>query len=194
MEVDAASFSRAVLNWYPRHGRHDLPWQGQSAYRVWLSEVMLQQTQVSTVIPYYRNFLKHFPNLRALANASIDDVLQHWQGLGYYARARNLHRAAQIIRDQHRGRFPQTFEAVHALPGVGRSTAGAILSFAFGQPWSILDGNVKRVLARCFCVPGWYGRSDTMKQLWHLTETVTPAQRKAQLEGRRRGVIKRFRY
>ena len=180
MDTDAASFASRVLDWYQRYGRHDLPWQRQDAYRVWLSEIMLQQTQVGTVIPYYQNFLKHFPNLKRLANASIDEVLQHWQGLGYYARARNLHRAAGIIRDQHGGRFPQTIEAVEALPGIGRSTAGAILSFAFGQHWPILDGNVKRVLARCFRVPGWYGQSDTMKQLWYLSESITPAENSAE--------------
>ncbi len=177
MDADAAGFANSVLNWYQRYGRYDLPWQQQDAYRVWLSEVMLQQTQVSTVIPYYLNFIEHFPGIRQLADASIDEVLQHWQGLGYYARARNLHQAAGIIRDQHRGRFPKTMEAVEALPGIGRSTAGAILSFAFDQHWPILDGNVKRVLARCFRVPGWYGRSDTMKQLWYLAESVTPARK-----------------
>jgi A/G-specific adenine glycosylase len=176
MDADAVSFADSVLVWYRRHGRHDLPWQQQDAYRVWLSEIMLQQTQVSTVIPYYQNFLQQFPDLHTLADASIDEVLQHWQGLGYYARARNLHKAAITIRDQHDGRFPDEFVALEALPGIGRSTAGAILSFAFGQHWPILDGNVKRVLARCFQVPGWYGQSDTMKQLWHLSESVTPAE------------------
>jgi len=176
MDADASSFANTVLDWYRRYGRHDLPWQRQDAYRVWLSEIMLQQTQVATVIPYYQGFIKRFPNIRQLAEASIDDVLRHWQGLGYYARARNLHKAARVIRDQHNGRFPRTMEAVEALPGIGRSTAGAILSFAFNQHWPILDGNVKRVLARCFRVPGWYGRSDTMKQLWYLSESVTPAQ------------------
>jgi len=175
MDVDAAGFASRVLKWYQRYGRRDLPWQQQDAYRVWLSEVMLQQTQVSTVIPYYLNFIKHFPNIKQLADASIDEVLQHWQGLGYYARARNLHRAAQVVRDQHKGRFPKKFAAVEALPGIGRSTAGAILSFAFGQHWPILDGNVKRVLARCFRVSGWYGQADTMRQLWYLAESVTPA-------------------
>jgi len=175
VDADAASFAIAVLAWYRRYGRHDLPWQRQDAYRVWLSEIMLQQTQVSTVIPYYQNFLQRFPDLRSLADASVDDVLQHWQGLGYYARARNLHRAARAIRDQHGGRFPGDFAALESLPGIGRSTAGAILSFAFGQHWPILDGNVKRVLARCFRVPGWYGQSATMKQLWRLAELVTPA-------------------
>ena len=180
MDVDAASFARAVLDWYRRYGRHDLPWQGQSAYRVWLSEIMLQQTQVATVIPYYQAFVKRFPTLKSLADASIDDVLQQWQGLGYYARARNLHKAARLIRERHGGRFPRKFEQVAALPGVGRSTAGAILSFAAGQRWPILDGNVKRVLARCFRVPGWYGRSDTMKQLWYLAESVTPDENSAE--------------
>ena len=175
MDVDAAGFASRVLKWYQRYGRRDLPWQQQDAYRVWLSEVMLQQTQVSTVIPYYLNFIKHFPNIKQLADASIDEVLQHWQGLGYYARARNLHRAAQVVRDQHKGRFPKKFAALEALPGIGRSTAGAILSFAFGQRWPILDGNVKRVLARCFRVSGWYGQADTMHQLWYLAESVTPA-------------------
>ncbi len=174
MDSDAASFARTVLQWYRRYGRHDLPWQGQNAYRVWLSEIMLQQTQVTTVIPYYLNFVKRFPTLKSLAEASIDDVLRHWQGLGYYARARNLHRAAQIIRDRHHGRFPRDFDALMDLPGIGRSTAGAILSFAFGQSWPILDGNVKRVLARCFRVRGWYAQRETMQQLWYLAESVTP--------------------
>ena len=180
MDANAGRFADAVLTWHRRYGRHDLPWQQQDAYRVWLSEIMLQQTQVSTVIPYYQNFLLRFPQLRDLADASVDEVLQHWQGLGYYARARNLHKAAVMIRDQHRGRFPDDIEALEALPGIGRSTAGAILSFAFGQPWPILDGNVKRVLARCFRVPGWYGRSETLKRLWQLSETLTPAQNTAE--------------
>jgi len=175
MDADAASFAHAVIGWYQRYGRRDLPWQGQDAYRVWLSEIMLQQTQVATVIPYFQAFVERFPNVRSLADAGIDEVLRYWQGLGYYARARNLHKAAQMIRDRHRDRFPETFDAVMELPGVGRSTAGAILSFACGQSWPILDGNVKRVLARCFRVPGWYGQSDTMKQLWYLAESVTPA-------------------
>ncbi len=175
MDADAASFAGAVIDWYRRYGRRDLPWQGQDAYRVWLSEIMLQQTQVATVIPYYQAFVERFPEVRALADAGIDEVLRYWQGLGYYARARNLHKAAQIIRDRHGGRFPEDFDAVVALPGIGRSTAGAILSLACGQRWPILDGNVKRVLARCFRVPGWYAQSDTMKQLWYLAESVTPA-------------------
>ena len=176
MDADAASFAGAVIDWYRRYGRRDLPWQGRDAYRVWLSEIMLQQTQVATVIPYYLAFVERFGDLRALADADIDEVLQYWQGLGYYARARNLHQAAQIIRDRHRGRFPEDFATLVALPGIGRSTAGAILSLACGQHWPILDGNVKRVLARCFRVPGWYAQSATMKQLWYLAESVTPAE------------------
>ena len=179
MDADATGFANRVLTWYQRYGRRDLPWQQADAYRVWLSEIMLQQTQVNTVIPYYQNFLEHFPDINQLADASIDEVLQHWQGLGYYARARNLHKAAGLIRDQHQGQFPKSFEAVVALPGIGRSTAGAILSFAFGQRWPILDGNVKRVLARCFRVPGRYAQSDTMKQLWYLAESITPAENTA---------------
>jgi len=173
-----AGFAEALLDWFQVHGRHDLPWQqDKTAYRVWLSEIMLQQTQVATVVPYYQRFLKSFPTITSLANADIDSVLQHWQGLGYYARARNLHRAAQIIRDQHGGQFPVKLGAVLALPGIGRSTAAAILTFACGQSWPILDGNVKRVLARCFQVSGWYGQSATMQQLWQLSEQLTPKQK-----------------
>lgn len=175
MLVKTRSFPEDLLDWFQIHGRHDLPWQvDRNTYRVWLSEIMLQQTQVATVIPYYQRFLIRFPTINSLANASIDDVLQHWQGLGYYARARNLHRAAQMIRDQHQGCFPTSMEDVLNLPGIGRSTAAAILTFACGQSWPILDGNVKRVLARCFQVSGWYGQSETMKKLWQLSESVTP--------------------
>lgn len=169
------TFAQSILHWYLQNGRKNLPWQlDKTPYRVWLSEVMLQQTQVATVIPYYHAFLQRFPTIETLANASIDEVLQHWQGLGYYARARNLHRAARIVRDQHDARFPQNMDQVLALPGIGRSTAAAILTFACGQSWSILDGNVKRVLARCFEVEGWYGQSQAMKQLWEITEQLTP--------------------
>ena len=175
MMLDPVLFARPVINWHKRHGRRELPWQlDKTAYCVWLSEIMLQQTQVATVIPYYRRFTQRFPNLRALADASIDDVLQSWQGLGYYARARNLHRSAQIIRDQHDGQFPQAFDQVIALPGIGRSTAGAILTFAYQQSWPILDGNVKRVLARCFSIAGGYGQAKTMQRLWQMTESLTP--------------------
>jgi len=171
-------FAQSVLHWFQQHGRSDLPWQlDKTPYRVWLSEIMLQQTQVATVIPYYLRFLKSFPNIQSLADASIDQVLQHWQGLGYYARARNLHRAAQIMRDEYGAKFPRQMDQVLALPGIGRSSAGAILSFAAGQSWPILDGNVKRVLARCFQVEGWYGQSKTMSELWQIAGQLTPAKK-----------------
>lgn len=173
-------FSARLLRWYDHHGRHDLPWQHpRTAYRVWLAEVMLQQTQVATVIPYYRRFLKRFPSIAALARAPQDDVLALWSGLGYYARARNLHRTAQIVADEHRGRFPETFEAVAELPGIGRSTAGAILAQAFGQRHAILDGNVRRVLARWAVVPGWPGVPATQKKLWAIAESLLPDKRLA---------------
>ena len=159
-------FAEPVLGWYRLHGRKRLPWQlDKTPYRVWVSEIMLQQTQVATVIPYYQRFLERFPDISSLADASSDEVLQLWQGLGYYARARNMQRAAQIIRDECQGIFPRELERVMALPGIGRSTDGAILTFACKQSWHILDGNVKRVLARCCEVSGWDGRGKTMKQM-----------------------------
>lgn len=171
-------FSKRIIAWYQDHGRKDLPWQHEpTPYRVWVSEIMLQQTQVGTVIPYYERFMQRFPELSHLADASLDEVLHHWSGLGYYARARNLHRAARHIRDELGGQFPVTLAALMALPGIGRSTAGAILSLALGEPCPILDGNVKRVLARCFAVPGWPGKSAVLKQLWSLSETLTPPNR-----------------
>src|SRR5487761_2645532 len=142
-------FSEPLLAWFDRCGRHDLPWQSNpTPYRVWVSEIMLQQTQVGTVMPYFERFLQRFATVEALAAAPLDEVLHLWTGLGYYARARNLHAAAQQVVLQHRGTFPQTLEAVQALPGVGRSTAGALHALAPGQRHPILDGNVKRVLAR----------------------------------------------
>ena len=173
-----ASFAVAVLAWHARHGRHDLPWQrpGRAGdpYRVWVSEIMLQQTRVSKVVPYFERFVARFPEVRSLADAPLDEVLHLWSGLGYYARARNLHRAAREIRDAHGGRFPERLDALLALPGVGRSTAGAVLSLALGQRHPILDGNVKRVLARCFGVPGWPGRGAVARRLWELAEALTP--------------------
>jgi A/G-specific adenine glycosylase len=142
-------FSGRLLAWFDVHGRRDLPWQqSRDAYRIWVSEIMLQQTQVQTVIPYFERFVDSFPTVTALANAELDDVLHHWSGLGYYARARNLHRAARVVTREHGGVFPTTIDAVTALPGIGRSTAGAILALAQDQRHPILDGNVKRVLAR----------------------------------------------
>ncbi|MDR9435579.1 MAG: A/G-specific adenine glycosylase [Thiohalophilus sp.] len=173
-----ATFSGRLLDWFDRCGRHDLPWQaGRSAYRVWVSEIMLQQTQVATVIPYFERFMARFPDIRALADAELDEVLHLWTGLGYYARGRNLHRAAQQIRDQHGGQFPTDFEQVLALPGIGRSTAGAILAQAHEQRFAILDGNVKRVLARYHAVPGWPGEKAVERRLWELAETYTPTDR-----------------
>ena len=173
-------FAARLLNWYEQHGRHDLPWQRDATpYHVWLSEIMLQQTQVSTVIPYYQRFTAEFPALTDLASAPLDSVLRLWSGLGYYARARNLHRAARVLVEQHAGRFPADAQALQALPGVGRSTAGAILSTALGGRAPILDGNVKRVLARYHAVEGWPGASAVARQLWTLAETHTPYRRVA---------------
>lgn len=175
--MQAQQFSRQVLDWYDKYGRKTLPWQiEKTPYKVWLSEVMLQQTQVATVIPYFTRFMARFPTVTDLANAPLDEVLHLWTGLGYYARARNLHKAAKRVADQYGGVFPQTFEDVAALPGVGRSTAGAILSLSLGQHFPILDGNVKRVLARCYAVEGWPGKKEVEKKLWALSEAVTPAQ------------------
>jgi A/G-specific adenine glycosylase len=169
-------FARRLLAWHRRHGRHDLPWQRQpTSYRVWVSEVMLQQTQVVAVIPYYRRFMRRFPSVTRLAAAPVDEVLHLWTGLGYYARARNLHKAAQAVCMEHRGRFPAEFDAVAALPGIGRSTAGAILALSRGRRHPILDGNVKRVLARYHAVAGWPGERRTETRLWAFAEAHTPA-------------------
>jgi A/G-specific adenine glycosylase len=171
-----ADFAARLLAWHERHGRKDLPWQRDlTPYRVWVSEIMLQQTQVQTVVSYYEGFLQRFPDLVTLADASLDDVLHLWSGLGYYARARNLHLAAQVVRTRYGGRFPETFDDIAALPGVGRSTAGAILSLALGQRHPILDGNVTRVLARHFAVKGWPGRAEVGRKLWAIAEMLTPA-------------------
>ena len=171
-------FAKRLLAWFDQHGRRDLPWQQDAnPYRVWVSEIMLQQTQVQTVIPYFDAFMRRFPTLNELADADIDEVLAHWSGLGYYARARNLHRAAQIIRDEHAGRFPDEMDAIESLPGIGRSTAGAILSLAFEQRQPILDGNAKRVLARHAAIPGWPGKSEVATQLWTLADMRTPSTR-----------------
>ncbi|MCB1715819.1 MAG: A/G-specific adenine glycosylase [Candidatus Competibacteraceae bacterium] len=178
--LDPDQFAQRVLDWFDQHGRKNLPWQqDRNPYRVWVSEIMLQQTQVTTVIPYYQRFMASFPDIVALAEAELDAVLHHWSGLGYYARARNLHKAAGIIRDQHQGQFPLDFEQATALPGIGRSTAGAILALAANQHYPILDGNVKRVLARFAAIDGWPGQSQILNQLWELATCYTPAQRVA---------------
>lgn len=175
-----ASFASRLLRWHARHGRHSLPWQHpRTAYRVWLAEIMLQQTQVATVIPYYRRFLERFPDVRALAQAPLDEVLAVWSGLGYYARARNLHRAAQQVVREHGGEFPRDFEAVLALPGIGRSTAGAIVAQAHGQRRPILDGNVRRVLARHDGIAGWPGEPRVAARLWRSAEQRLPQERLA---------------
>ena len=177
MTTNPLHFSQQLLNWYQHHGRHDLPWQqDRNSYRVWVSEIMLQQTQVTTVIPYFERFMAQFPNIADLAKASQDEVLHLWTGLGYYARARNLHKTAQIIHDEYGDQFPEQFDEVLALPGIGRSTAGAILAQALGQRHVILDGNVKRVLTRLYAIEGWPGKKDIENQLWALAESLTPSQ------------------
>jgi A/G-specific adenine glycosylase len=169
-----------LLAWFDVHGRHDLPWQRErTAYSVWVSEVMLQQTQVATVIPFYQRFMHRFPTVAALAAASLDDVLSHWSGLGYYARGRNLWRAARVVVAEHGGRIPETFDALLELPGIGRSTAGAILAQALGVRLPILDGNVKRVLARYHAVEGWAGDHAVQNALWEHAERHTPRRRVA---------------
>lgn len=176
----ADDFARALLVWFDQHGRKDLPWQrGRNVYRVWLSEIMLQQTQVRTVIPYFERFVAALPTLADLAAAAEDRVLALWSGLGYYSRARNLHRAARICIEQHHGELPRELDALSALPGIGRSTAAAILAQACGERHAILDGNVRRVLARWHGVRGWPGSTATQRTLWQLAETHTPPQRVA---------------
>lgn len=174
------AFQQAILNWFQQHGRKDLPWQQPiTPYPVWISEIMLQQTQVTTVIPYFQRFMESFPSIEQLADASLDQVLHHWSGLGYYARARNLHKTAKQIVSEMHGQFPNDIDQLIKLPGIGRSTAGAIRSIAFGKPAAILDGNVKRVLARFFAVEGWPGNSAVHRQLWEIAEHYTPNQRTA---------------
>ena len=174
------TFSERLLQWFDHHGRHDLPWQHpREPYRVWLAEIMLQQTQVATVIPFFMRFLARFPDIGALAQAAPDDVLALWAGLGYYARARNLHRCAQMIVQDHHGKFPQDIESLVALPGIGRSTAGAVLAQAFGQRHAILDGNVRRVLARHAAIGGWPGEPAVQKKLWRVSEQLLPQTRLA---------------
>ena len=174
-------FATRVLAWFDKHGRKDLPWQRDvTPYRVWVSEIMLQQTQVATVIPYFNRFVERFPDVPALAAARLDDVLAHWSGLGYYARARNLHKAAQVVHGKFGGTFPSSHDAVMTLPGIGRSTAGAILSLAFAQRHAILDGNVKRVLARHAAIAGWPGNGRVADELWRVADQRTPPQQVAE--------------
>jgi A/G-specific adenine glycosylase len=169
------SFADALIDWQKQHGRHQLPWQGtRDAYRIWLSEIMLQQTQVATVIPYYARFLNSFPDVAALAAAPTETVMAHWSGLGYYTRARNLHRCAQQVVSNHAGRFPSDPETLASLPGIGKSTAAAIAAFAYGARAAILDGNVKRVFCRVFGVEGFPGQAAVEKHLWQRAEAMLP--------------------
>jgi len=168
------SFSTRLIAWQRVEGRNDLPWQGEDAYHVWLSEIMLQQTQVATVIPYYLRFIASFPTISALAAATEEQVLVHWSGLGYYARGRNLHRAALIIAEKYHGEFPREFDQIFELPGIGRSTASAICALAFHERRAILDGNVKRVLARYCGIEGWAGERKVEEKLWQQAEALLP--------------------
>lgn len=169
------TFATRLLVWHQRRGRHDLPWQDtRDAYRIWIAEIMLQQTQVAAVVPYYLRFLERFPDLLTLARAPQDEVLRLWSGLGYYSRARNLHSAAQRVMARHDGVFPRTLAEIEALPGIGRSTAAAIAAFAYGARAAILDGNVKRVLARHFAVAGFPGEKRVENRLWRLAQEQLP--------------------
>lgn len=175
MRLSNLAFQQQVLDWFDKHGRKHLPWQHNiTAYRVWISEIMLQQTQVTTVIPYFQRFMAHFPTVQDLAAAPLDAVLHLWTGLGYYARGRNLHRAAQIISTDYQGELPTTLAGLEQLPGIGRSTAGAILAISQGQATPILDGNVKRLLCRFAGVEGWPGETKVQKQLWQIAEYYMP--------------------
>ncbi len=172
--------SERLLEWFDDHGRHNLPWQiDPTPYRVWVSEIMLQQTRVATVVPYFERFMRHFGSISDLAATDIDEVLHLWSGLGYYARARNLHRAAAIIATQHGGKLPREIATLTGLPGLGRSSAGAILALAHGDRHPILDGNVKRVLARYHKVAGWPGASRVQRELWSHAQSHTPHTRVA---------------
>jgi len=175
-EASSSPIADALISWHARYGRHDLPWQRRrTPYRVWVSEIMLQQTQVATVIDYYERFMLRFPDVMALASAPLDEVLHLWSGLGYYSRARNLQRAAQCIARDYGGELPDTAQALEELPGIGRSTAAAIVALAFGNRAVILDGNVRRVLSRYFGLAGAPAARETQQQLWRRAEQCTPA-------------------
>jgi A/G-specific adenine glycosylase len=177
-ELSPKKFQQALLKWFDTHGRKTLPWQyDKTPYRVWVSEIMLQQTQVSTVIPYFLRFMEHFPTIETLSAASEDTVLHFWTGLGYYSRARNLQRSAKKIMTDFQGIFPSDLDSLQSLPGIGRSTAGAILAIAFAQNAPILDGNVKRVLVRLHGITAWSGEKTVTEKLWTLAEKFTPTQR-----------------
>ncbi|VFP87397.1 A/G-specific adenine glycosylase [Candidatus Erwinia haradaeae] len=174
--MQVKGFSKRILIWSNTHGRTSLPWQqNKTLYTVWVSEVMLQQTLVATVVPYFERFIIRFPDIKSLAISPLDDILYLWTGLGYYIRARNLHKSAELILNKYDGIFPTSLEEVLALPGIGRSTAGAILSLTLGKNFPILDGNVKRVLTRYFSISGWPGRKSIEKKLWAVSREVTPS-------------------
>lgn len=170
-----SSIATWLIHWHKQHGRHHLPWQGnRDPYAIWLSEIMLQQTQVNTVIPYYVRFMREFPTISSLAQAPLDAVLALWSGLGYYSRARNLHQAARILMQDYQGKFPDTQALIQQLPGIGRSTAAAIAVFAFGKHAAILDGNVKRIFTRYFGITGYPGESKIQNLLWEKAEESLP--------------------
>ena len=178
--MQATSFQHSILQWFDQHGRKDLPWQkNKNYYRVWVSEIMLQQTQVSTVIPYFEKWMKRFPTIESLAAADSDEVMRYWSGLGYYARARNLHKAAKVVVEDYNAVFPTSHEEIQKLPGVGRSTGAAILALTDNQALAILDGNVKRVLSRFEAVEGWPGNPKVEAELWEVAERLMPEKRAA---------------
>lgn len=178
--IDPEHFAASLLAWFDDHGRRDLPWQeNRDPYRIWVAEIMLQQTRVATVVDYFRRFLDRFPTLADLAEADDDAVLSRWSGLGYYSRARHLKRAAELCVEHHEARLPEDFDALLALPGIGRSTAGAILAQAHGQRHPILDGNVKRVLARLHGIDQWPGKSAVARRLWEIAAKLTAKRRVA---------------
>jgi A/G-specific adenine glycosylase len=179
-DIQPDSFAGRLLRWWDEHGRRNLPWQQpRTPYRVWISEIMLQQTQVTTVFPYFERWMEQFPDLRALAEAPLDDVLAHWSGLGYYARARNLHRAARLCVERHGGQLPLEADELSALPGIGLSTANAIISQATDRPAAVLDGNVRRSLARHLALDDWTGKAAAQKRLWTEAEARLPGARGA---------------
>ncbi|XRX42650.1 MAG: A/G-specific adenine glycosylase [Buchnera aphidicola (Eriosoma harunire)] len=167
-------FSQLILNWFHDHGRKNLPWKNKNLYEIWISEIMLQQTKVKTVIPYYNKFIQYFPNITILGNSSLDQIMNIWSGMGYYHRAKNIHKTAKIIIKKYNGCFPDTYHHIINLPGIGKTTAGAILSFSLGYYFPILDSNVKRILSRIYLIHGNMSNTSTIKILWNIIERLTP--------------------